>query len=502
MKRGIIFFNMGNKCIVRMVVSLFSLRQHYSGPITLMTVGPQPDLFIELVKRFNVDIQPLENSENCSHPLVMKAALWKYTPYDTTIFMDADTITLKPIDEYFDMVEKHTFVTGEFAGWRSDAGGTITKRIQHFHKVSSKEDIEAAVKYGPAVNTGIHGYTKDAPILKEWEELTAKGWKAGCSAIPDEIACQVLIPRYPHLVASVDWGVSVKYGVLTENSKIVHYHGRKHASTWALCGIWKTQFWKYMATLNIVEQDFIKETHGDKKFGYYLSTVPTGITAVTAVDEGYLDRLARNFPDWIRTEGVMELPFICFVNGMELDDPRLNFLDGRVRRVKWDFTADSQRERMLSAFVFGAAREVTTDKWVKIDADAFMKFSENGGITFKIPTEFYSGNWVIHGHRWHYTKPGKFLVDLEKWARGVNDLSAKPRIFPEVDWPNIEASKRYGHRRIASYFCVHDSKFVKYAASLAGSKLPVPSHDTYLWYVAAKLGLKIGRTKFKQWIAA
>jgi hypothetical protein len=501
MSEGILYFSVGNKCIVRALISVFTLRQHYQGPVTLMTAGHQPELFLTLMKRMGVTVQPIEVDSKL-HPLVIKASLWRYTPYDVTMFLDADTIILRPIDEYFNKIREHTYCTGEFAGWRSDAGGTITKRIRNFSKVCPQADIDAAIKYGPAVNTGIHGYTKDAPILKEWEELSSKGYSAGCSVIPDEIACQILIPRYPHWVAPVEWGVSVKYGKIDENSKILHLHGRKHTNTWPGCGLWKTTFWKYMATLSPEEQAFIKECHGDRKLSHYLGGVPQDITAVTAVDEKYLPLLQKNFPDWIKTEGIMELPFICFINGMSLDDPRLSFLDGRVRRVAWDFVADSQRERMLSAFVFGAAKEVKTKQWVKIDADAFMKYSENGGITFAIPLSVYNDKFSITAHKWHYTKPGKFLVDMEKWARGISDLSTKPRLFPEAQWPEIEATRRFGHPRIASYFCVHDSQFVRYAASLAGSKLPVPSHDSFLWFVAAKLGLPMQRIKLKKWIAA
>lgn len=501
MTRQVLYFSVGTKCITRMLISAFTLRQHYSGPVTLMTCGPQPEMFLTLMKRLNVDIQPIDADPKL-HPLVIKASLWKYVKYDASMFLDADTLVFKPIDTYFEMIEKHTFCTGAFSTWRTDAKGTISKRIRNFSKVCPPEYIEDAIQFGPAVNTGIHGYLKGAPILKEWEELTAKGYDAGCSVIPDEIACQILLPRYPHWVAPVEWGVSVKYGKMDDTSIIGHLHGRKHTNIWPMCGLWKTTFWKYLATLSKEEKDFMIDTQGDRKLAHYLGTVPKDVTGVTAVDEKYLPLLQKNFPVWMKTEGVMELPFICFVNGMKLDDPRLDFLDGRVQRIAWDFPADSQREKMLSAFVFGAARHVTTPKWVKIDADAFMKYTENEGVTYKIPVEWYSGNFSITAHKWHYTKPGKFLVDLEKWSSCVNDLASKPRIFPEAQWPEIEAARRFGHARFASYFCVHDSSFVKYAASLAGSKLPVNSHDTYFWFITEKLNLPTRRIKLKKWIAA
>lgn len=512
MTQGVIYFNSGTKCVIRMLVSLFTLRKVYKGPVTLITNGVQPERFLQLMKRFDIDILPIELPEQ-HHPLVVKSMLWRYTPYDVTMFIDADTIIFKPIDSYFDKIKEHTYVTGNFANWRSN-GGIIGRRIGRYEKLCTPEEIKAAHDFGPAVNTGVHGYLKNAPILEEWQKLTTESFKQGLSSIPDEVACQVLLPKYPHWVAPVEWGVSVRYGDFNKDTIIVHYHGRKHAGDYPACKVWKDTYWEYVATLTD-EHDiaFMKDPQGDRRFHHYLKSVRgkepisygeasapsqsslSNITYVTAVNPKYLDRLAANFPVWRKTTNIKEYNFICFINDIPLDDPRLSFLDDRVKRVAWDFPADSVREKMLSAFVFGAAKEVETEKWVKIDADAFMKAPD-------IPVEWLTYDSVLFGHKWHYTKPGKFLVDLEKWSDTVPALKDKPRLFPESEWPAMEASKRYGHRRIASYFCVHKSEFVRMAAELAGNKLPVPSHDTYLWFLAAKLGLKIDMKKLKGHISA
>jgi hypothetical protein len=514
MTQGVVYYNQGTKCVVRMLVSLYTLRKVYSGPVTLITNGPQPEKFLELMKRFNIDVLPIELKEQL-HPLVVKSMLWRFTPYDLTMFIDADTAILKPIEEYFPMIEKHTFCTGNFANWRSN-GGIIGRRVARLAQISSQEMVAAAHNYGPAVNTGVHGYTKDAPMLEEWEQMTRKAFSEGLSGIPDEVACQLLLPKYPHWVAPVEWGVSVRYGILDDNTIIVHYHGRKHTGDYPACALWKKAYHDYIAELPDADKPFMADPQGDRRLHHYLKSLRkaapapvsgsvsslSNITYVTAVNPKYLDRLAANFPVWMRTKNIKEYNFICFINDIPLDDPRLNFLGPNVQRIAWDFPAESVREKMLSAFIFGAAKEVKTEKWVKLDADAFMKYTQDEGKTYEIPVEWLTYDGALFAHRWHYTKPGKFLVDLEKWSDTIPELKDKPRLFPEELWKDMEASKRYGHGRIASYFCVHNSEFVRMAAKLAGDRLPVPSHDTYLWFLAAKMGLKIDRKKLKGYISA
>jgi len=115
---------------------------------------------------------------------------------------------------------------------------------------------------------------------------------------------------------------------------------------------------------------------------------------------------------------------------------------------------------------------------LKIDADAY--FCDGQDI---ILDHFYEHD--LAGHKWKYTKPGKWICDLDDWAFD-EDLDGDAYLS-EDKRKEAEASKRYGHRRIASFVCLHNTEFTKEASEFVKDRMPVPSHDTYFWYMAERL---------------
>jgi len=495
MKRGILYFNQGEKCMVRLLVSLHSLRRHYDGPVTLLTVGPQCSWFLDAARMMQADIQEVTADPGIP-PLVRKARLQEYSPYDTSMFLDADTLVLQPIAEYFDKVEEHGFCTGEFAGWRT-TGGTISRRIRSFGRVVP-EYVEAALAYGKATNTGVFGFRKDAPILPEWKDITEKGWRAACSPIPDEVGCQMLLPKYPHWLALVEWGTSVKFGAPERDIKIVHYHGRKHVHPFPLCNLWKQHYCALKHSLPPkLRKEFVKPWH-DRRLKRYLKELREDITVVTAVNPRYVKKLEANFPLWMKTSGIYEYPMICYINGFDgPGDPRLDFIRARATLIEWALPeADTPRELMLSAFVLGAARDVKSAWWLKVDADATPQ--EGGYKDFQYTLAFPRQAWRcdIFGDKCGYTKSKQaqggrhFLNVLDDWWAA---RTGEPPLFPaDIPW-----RARHGHKRLRSYVCLHNAEFVRKYAEACGGRLPVPSHDTYLWYCAERGGHKWGSANFR-----
>lgn len=482
--RGVLYLNHGEKCMIRLLVSAHSLRRHYAGPVTLVAVGRQHRWFLDAMRAMGVDILPID--DDGLPPLVRKARMHELTPYDTTMFLDADTLVLKPVDEYFDKIEEYGFCTGEFAGWKT-TGGTISRRIKGFGKVVPQY-VDAALAYGKATNTGIFGFVHGAPILQEWKELTERGWRADCSRIPDEVACQMLLPRYRHWLAPVEWGTSVKYGALGDAIRIVHYHGRKHVHPFPLCNLWKQEYWAVLYSLPpAVREQFGQPWHDRRLKRYLKRDVRHDLTVVTAVDAKYLDCLRRHLPLWMRTAGICEHPMVCFVHGIPLDSPDLAFLRARARLVAWDLPgAANQRERMLTAFVLGTAKEIQTEYWLKIDADTTPRAEAYKDFQYCLELPGRAWRASLCGHRWRYTKskggyrPGHFLNHLDEWWQAK---TGEPPIFP----PDLPEHGRHRHHRIASFICLHKAAFVRKCAEMAGARLPAPSHDTFLWYCAERM---------------
>ncbi len=489
MTQGVIYFNQGTKCIIRILVSLFSLRKQYTGNVTLLNVGMPEKWVRKMLKRLNIDLKIIPDIG--VRPLVRKAQLWEDAPYDVTMFIDADTVVVGPIDEYFDKIKEYGFCTGEFAGWKT-TGRTISGRIKRYSNIMKEWQIEHALEYGKATNTGIFGFTKDSEFLAPWKRLTVMADKHGCSPIPDELSCQMLLADLKHWLAPIKWGVSVNKSTPEhlEDARIIHYHGRKHVrEDLDICRIWKSHYWEMRRTFPTCTQ--LGSALGDRRLARYLQNTRNDLTIVTAVDAKYLPKLLKHYHMWMKTEGLYEHPMVCYYDKDSLKEEDLSFLKG-VKLIPWSGEYDSQREKMLTCFVIGTARDIKTDYWLKIDADVSTK-TEYGSLD--LPDDAF--NSVLAGHKWGYTKSKAatnekhFLNTLDDWWEGKT--KEKP-VFPkDIPW-----RERHGHPRIASFICLHKAEFTRLCAKHTPCKLPVPSHDTYMWYMAHRLGEPICRLKLKR----
>lgn len=515
--RGVILFNRGDKCITRMIVCLNSLRKHFDGPVTLFLEGPHSQKLIEdLKKEFKVDIVYRDNSPSKYKALLRKIELCQESPYDLSMVLDTDTVVTGDFSEMFDAAKDHDLAICHFAGW-STKGGTIERRIRGYTPLKP-DYVEAAVEHGPAINCGVFSWRKGTPIFKEWLEIAE--WGEHKMYIADEVACQLLLPRYDTNVIGTRCNVSVLHDPGTPDPRIIHFHGKKHVIDSQKCSIWINEFIEALekdlcGIRNIAsscrdDRRLYRFIHGhkatmhaelQKKVKNILGVVPVStypgfndddVTIVTACDKKYVNHLRTTLPNWIKHKHIDRFPVIVYVNGFrrahrnsELDFIRQ--LLPNVQIIPWDMeTAEDQRERMLTAFVLGAARDVKTLYWVKIDADAYA----TDDSPLLVPE---MKDHVICGHRWGYSF-AKHMGPLIDWANAHPVFNNTPK--DQFD-PSKVDGRKYWHPRVASFVQFHKSDFVRMAADMAGNRLPVPSHDTYLWYVANRLGLPIMRTNFK-----
>jgi hypothetical protein len=90
------FFNFGNKCVARLLTAIYTLRNVYSGPITLaLAKNDEANIkLVEEVKVFNVDILwfDFEHKVKRNIKSILKPHLFTLSPYDTTLMFDGDLI--------------------------------------------------------------------------------------------------------------------------------------------------------------------------------------------------------------------------------------------------------------------------------------------------------------------------------------------------------------------------------------------------------------------------
>ena len=246
MNRGIIYLLTGPAHAARAVVSLWSLRRHYDGPITLYTTHSEShevgrrcaaDGRLGIEHRATEQVAARKNSS-----FLTKVRLVTEAPYDVTAYLDADTVVAGGIAELLDVSEADQCHVTQFSDWQT-CGRTLRKRINAWRGLrQDRYDpawleglVDEALRPAPAINSGVVAFRRDAAILGPWRELTEVGRSM---FICDEIALQLVLPRFPHKVLDCRWNCSPLYGVNRSAARIWHLHGEKHVSRPACRAIW------------------------------------------------------------------------------------------------------------------------------------------------------------------------------------------------------------------------------------------------------------------------
>lgn len=235
MSKGVVYLIGGTKLIARLYVSLMSLREVYDGEVTILTNNDVPPEFKEMLEEHGFETKGINILEHSAgkhkSALLGKTRVNQNSPYDTTVFIDCDTLVLKEFDELFGWADEHSFVVTQFAAWGTKKG-KICNRISQWGpgqlEVLPQERIDRAKAYGKGINVGVYAFKNDATIFNDWCELAIQGMQ---TFIPDEVACQILLPDHKHFCSPQYFNSSCKYSLVDDDTRIIHYHGRKHAST-------------------------------------------------------------------------------------------------------------------------------------------------------------------------------------------------------------------------------------------------------------------------------
>lgn len=503
MKVGVLYFNRGTACYIRLLTSIFSLRKHYAGPITLLQEGELDAGIADLLTNFSVAVQFVAETDDTV--LVKKSSLWREMPYDCAMFLDSDTIVRGPVDEFLEWTKHWGFVATWFNGWSTN-GSQMRKRIEEWARVVP-ELVQPAIAYGKAINTGVQGWSKGAAILPAYEELTRRGDAAGCSRIMlDEIALQLLLPHHRHYLAHHVWNTSGKFGAM-EQARIVHYHGKKHAiRDNPRCAFWKEAYFELVNSFP-ESKAVLAASWGDKHLARFFGDLGgqrEDLTVVTAVDPRYAPKLRRTIKEWMRLPGLRSQPFLVFVNGFTGPRERgfLNYPNVRVVRWNYPNPTSGRREFMLAAFVFGVARHVKTPYWMKLDADC-----RPCKPWWEWPD--YRDHTIV-SHGWGFTRMKGETDFSQHWFNRLDGVFRPgtpyfKRIFdPLKNWVSHRPGNQDGlPRRFNSYCHIERTEFTRRIACVLESKnagrLPIPSQDTISWYCAQIWQEKVKLMNMKHW---
>lgn len=238
---GVIYYNIGMKCLVRLVVSLHTLRKVYAGAITIISDADCLVPCTIIAKQFNADVivSKFDTAQGKNMAFLNKCRMHQVTPYDKTLFIDSDTIVMKDFSDCFALLDEHEFIVPQFCDWKT-SGSRYKSRIKSWEGHISEALVRHAFDEPKAVNIGFYGWKKGAKIFDGWFDLALKNRD---SFIPDEVACQIILPHVPHLVIGSEYNTSCKYEPLTENTRTLHFHGRKHCRVEACKYLYHSDLW-------------------------------------------------------------------------------------------------------------------------------------------------------------------------------------------------------------------------------------------------------------------
>jgi len=291
MTKGVIYYNSGDSCLIRLIVSLYSLRRVYDGNIVIFypmrDVGDH-NFSIGICKKlgeiFNCDVQRIKNlaPEGKNRVFLERTKYHTVTPFDISMSIDSDTVVMSPkIVDFLDFAEDYEYVVASFADWGTSSG-MVSKRIK-FWEEHYPELIEDALSFGPAINCGCFAFRKDAEIMGEWYNKAIKGRD---SFICDETCMQILLPQYPHKILGSQYNTSCKHDIninLPGYPVMVHFHGKKHCRMHNSglpmnnADIWMYFFYQCITNgiFADLEMDVLEKHYGDKIFTQHLDQIKT-----------------------------------------------------------------------------------------------------------------------------------------------------------------------------------------------------------------------------------
>ena len=232
---GIAYMLTGRRHATLLAVSLWTLRTRglWDRPICLLAGdddGYQTCLKLAADKRLNMQNLGIIKFDGANHRnagYANKTLLGELTPFDKTIFLDADTAVLSSNLSPLIPCDGEIVLT-QFANWTTH-GVRVGMRVRKWETYAPGEVARALGGAWPAVNTGVFGVCKYSSFLPAWRAMTMRNASA---FIADEIAAQLIFPDHKYRFLSDAWNYSPIYSPRAGNdlqgANIAHFHGKKH----------------------------------------------------------------------------------------------------------------------------------------------------------------------------------------------------------------------------------------------------------------------------------
>jgi hypothetical protein len=222
-ERGVLYF-VANEPIFaeRMLLSIYSLRKHYSGPVTIFCTANLGDLSsrIGTDERLMADISSLPiDAPSFFDACRTKATLTTCLPYEKNIFFDSDTTIHGDIDELFP--QKDEIVLTPIHNFYSDdpkCKPTFDRWRQFCPELVRHLESERVL----LINAGVIGMPRESSLYAAWRALMDRNTDIN-SPWPEEVGLWLLRPHHKHRLAHHKYNFWPGFGG-ARSATVVHYH--------------------------------------------------------------------------------------------------------------------------------------------------------------------------------------------------------------------------------------------------------------------------------------
>lgn len=249
LSKGVIYVNRGRSHVARLAVSLYCLRSQYKGEITILDAGMSQGITGQLVDEFQclvkyVGFSHLEPIGHRSMDLIKAEALL-LSPYDLTVYLDADTIPLSPITPLFEAAENAAYHSAAFPEQSGPVSRKPLWRVMTHDNPCIAEAARGAYQNQHYLSDGVIAYSRESQLLSLLRDIVRRRipssspfWAA--VQIARHLELGIIGPRIvpSSWAASVrqesDYASPVKIWHLSRGSH-VPFNGRSRS--W-VCGLW------------------------------------------------------------------------------------------------------------------------------------------------------------------------------------------------------------------------------------------------------------------------
>lgn len=248
MQTGIVYLLTGKQLAARLVVSLTSLRKWYDGPITVFTTRPESHEIGDLCSKdphILCDHLQIEerDGEGSISAFLTKTKCMLESPYESSIFIDADTLVVGSIQELIESATESEITATVFHRWTTNRP-PITEKLKEWQTLQNQTGdtfglqqlIETAETVPfPAINVGVFSVFRNAAILPEWDQLARF---AKDMPFPEEIALNLLLQKYAHRLLDTRFNCHPSVNPNMTDIRIWHYAGIAHVLDFGPRNFW------------------------------------------------------------------------------------------------------------------------------------------------------------------------------------------------------------------------------------------------------------------------